>query len=145
MSIDILHEKIRKTKNPLIMDFSIRPELMPGHLMEQEGSFDKAYPRFCNELMDGLAGLIPGVRFSFDTFALLGEDGLSVLRKLLAKAGQLGFYVLLDGPQVLSPWAADRAAELLKNDTYLFRYMTPSAVWEYENMLKSILEGIYNE
>ena len=118
MSIDILHEKIRKTKNPLIMDFSIRPELLPAHLMEQEGSFEKAYPRFCEELMDGLSGLIPGVRFSFDTFALLGEDGLAVLRKLLAKAGELSYYVLLDGPQVLSPWAADRAAELLKNDAY---------------------------
>ena len=118
MSIDILHEKIRKTKNPLIMDLSIRPELLPAHLMEQEGSFEKAYPRFCSELMDGLAGLIPGVRFSFDTFALLGEDGLFTLRKLLTKAGELGYYVLLDGPQVLSPWAADRAADLLKNETY---------------------------
>ena len=44
------------------------------------------------------------------------------------------------------PFSATQVREaLLKNDTYLFRYMTPHAVWEYENMLRSILEGIYNE
>ena len=118
MSIDFLHEKIRKLKNPLVMDFSIRPELLPPHLMEQEGSFEKAYPRFCDELLDGLTGMIPGVRFSFDAFALLGENGLATLRKLLIKAGELGYYTLLDGPQILTPWAADRAAELLAGDTY---------------------------
>ncbi len=118
MSIDFLHDKIRKLKNPLILDLSIKPELLPSHLMEQEGTFAKAYPRFCEELLDGLAGVVPGVRFSFDAFALLGENGLPDLRKLLNRAGEIGFYTLLDGPQILSPWAADRAAELLKGEEY---------------------------
>ena len=110
MSIDFLHEKIRKTKNPLIVDFSITEERLPPHLLEEEGDFAKAYPRFCRELLEAMAGTVPGVRFSFDMFALLGEDGLSQLKALLERAGELGFYVLLDGPQILSPWAADRAA-----------------------------------
>lgn len=118
MSVDVLHDKIRKLKNPLIMDLSIKPDLLPSYLMEQEGTFTKAYPRFCEELLTGLAGVVPGVRFSFDAFALLGENGLSDLRKLLSRAGDLGFYTLLDGPQILSPWAADRAAELLKGEEY---------------------------
>lgn len=118
MSVDLLHDKIRKLKNPLIMDLSIKPDLLPSYLMEQEGTFTKAYPRFCEELLTGLAGVVPGVRFSFDAFALLGENGLSDLRKLLNRAGELGFYTLLDGPQILSPWAADRAAELLKGEEY---------------------------
>lgn len=118
MSIDFLHEKIRKLKNPLILDLSITEELLPPHLMEQEGSFIKAYPRFCSELLEALAGVVPGVRFSFDTFALLGADGLSQLKSLLKRAGELGFYTLLDGPQILSPWAADRAALLLTDDEY---------------------------
>lgn len=118
MSIDFLHDKIRKLKNPLILDLSIKPELLPSHLMEQEITFVKAYPRFCEELLAGLAGVVPGVRFSFDAFALLGENGLSDLRKLLNRAGELGFYTLLDGPQILSPWSADRAAELLKGEEY---------------------------
>jgi orotidine-5'-phosphate decarboxylase len=61
---------------------------------------------------------VPGVRFAFDAFALLGENGLSELKKLLKRAGELGFYTILDGPQILSPWAADRAASLLCGDDY---------------------------
>ncbi len=118
MSIDFLHEKIRKLKNPLIVDMSITEELLPPHLMEQEGGFSKAYARFCRELLEALPGVVPGVRFSFDVFALLGEQGLSELRSLLIRAGELGFYTLLDGPQILSPWAADRAAALLTGNEY---------------------------
>ena len=118
MSIDFLHDKIRKLKNPLIVDMSITEALLPPHLMEQEGEFANAYFRFCRELLEALEGVVPGVRFSFDTFALLGEQGLVELRSLLTRAGELGFYTLLDGPQILSPWAADRAAALLENDEY---------------------------
>lgn len=118
MSIDFLHDKIRKLKNPLIVDMSIKEEWLPAHLLEQEGDFSEAYFRFCRELIEALEGVVPGVRFSFDTFALLGEEGLAQLRNLLIRANELGFYVLLDGPQILSPWAADRAAALLENDKY---------------------------
>lgn len=118
MAIDFLHEKIRKLKNPLIVDMSITKELLPSHLLEQEGDFSKAYSRFCRELLEALEGVVPGVRFSFDAFALLGCNGLSDLHDLLVRAGELGFYRLLDGPQILSPWAADRAAALLTGDAY---------------------------
>lgn len=118
MSIDFLHEKIRKLKNPLIVDMRIKPDLLPPHLMAEEGSFAKAYPRFCRELLEALSGVVPGVRFSFDAFALLSSDGLAELQSLLKRAGELGFYVLLDGPQILSTWAADLAAELLSGQEY---------------------------
>ena len=118
MAIDFLHEKIRKLKNPLIVDMNITSELLPPHLLEQEGSFDKAYFRFCKELLEALQGLVPGVRFSFDTFALMGAEGLAQLRALLSRAGELGYYKLLDGPQILSPWAADRASLLLRSEEY---------------------------
>ena len=118
MSIDLLHEKIRKLKCPLILDFSIQEEGLPPHLMEQEGSFAKAYPRFCREILESFVGVVPGVRFSFDAFALLGSDGLLQLQNLLKRAEELGFYILLDGPQILSPWAADRAAQLLNSADY---------------------------
>ena len=118
MSIDFLHEKIRKLKSPLIVDFSIQPEILPPHLMAQEGSFSKAYFRFCSELLNEMEEVAAGVRFSFDTFALLGAEGLETLSQLLIRAGELGLYRLLDGPQILSPWAADRAAQLLKGEDY---------------------------
>ncbi len=100
--MDLLQEKIRKLKCPIIVDFAVEPSYIPEHLQGD-------YGRFCQELMQGLKGVVPGVRFCFDQFALLG-DGLKILSDLLQEAKTLGFFVLLDGPAVLSPWAADRTA-----------------------------------
>ena len=118
MSVDFLHDKIRKLKSPLILDLSITEELLPTHLLEEEGDFTKAYIRFCSEILESFAGVVPGIRFSFDAFALLGDNGLFQLRKLLKRAKELDYYTLLDGPQILSPWAADRAAALLSDEEY---------------------------
>ncbi len=120
MSIDLLQDKIRKRKNPSVIDFSIQWSCLPPHLTEQEGSRLKAYGRFCRELMDTLKETVPAVRFSFDAFALLGGEGIGLLQQLLKEAGEMGYYVILDGPQILSPWAADRAAEaLLASEEYV--------------------------
>ena len=118
MSIDLLHDKIRKLKCPLIVDFSVRQELLPEHLL-QEDTFSGAYRRFATELMSELSGVVPAVRFAFDDFALLGYDGLQLLSELLVRAGELGFYTVLDATQILTPWRAEFAAEvLLGTDTY---------------------------
>ena len=111
--MDILHEKVRKLKNPSVIDFAVKQDCIPPHILEAEGDFCKAYTRFCRELLAGLKGLVPAVRFGFDDFAILGGDGLSALSQLMKEAGKLGFYVLLDSPQILSPWGADRAAETI--------------------------------
>lgn len=113
MSIDALHEKIRKLKNPLIVDFGIKISDLPWFLLEDEQNPLKAYSRFCKELMEGLKGMIPGVRFSFGAFGLFGAQGLEELVNLLQFAGKTGFYVILDGPEILSPWGADEIAEHL--------------------------------
>lgn len=113
MSIDLLHERIRKLKNPLIVDFSLEKSLLPMHILTQEASFGRAYRRFCMELLEGLEGKAPGVRFSFDQFALMSPDGLKMLSEILKRAGELGFFVLIDAPQTLTPWSAKQAAEAL--------------------------------
>ncbi len=101
--MDILQEKIRKTKSPVLLDLGVESSFIPDHLQGD-------YVRFCRELLEGLKGLICGVRFNFDQFAVMA-GGREVLVSLLAEAKSLGYYVLLDGPAVLSPWAADRTAE----------------------------------
>ena len=113
MSVDLLHDKIRKLKNPLIVDFSLRESLLPEHLIQEEECMPKAFRRFCLELMQELSGVVPGVRFAFDDFALLAQDGLQMLSELLTRAGELGFYVILDATQLLTPWRAEHAAEVL--------------------------------
>ncbi len=116
MSIDLLQDKIRKRKNPSIIDFGIEWSSIPPHLLEQEGSKINAYGRFCSELLAALKETVPAVRFSFDSFALLGGEGIALLQKLLTEAEAQGYYVLLNGPQILSPWDADRAANTLLAD-----------------------------
>ena len=113
MSMDLLHEKIRKLKNPSVIDFGIKANSIPTHLLEEEGSLVKAYGRFCRELMAALKGFVPAVRFSFGAFALLGAEGIDLLKALLVEAKELDYYVLLDSPELHSPWAADRTADMI--------------------------------
>lgn len=115
MSIDLLQNRIRKLKNPSVIDFSIEPGVLPPHLLEQEGSEEKAYLRFCRELMGTLKDFVPAVRFSFGTFALMGREGLCDLSNLLIEARELGYYVLLDATEIYSPWDAKRVAKIFMN------------------------------
>lgn len=114
MSIDLLQDKIRKCKCPIIVDFSVKEEQIPAHIKDGR-DFVESYGIFCRELMYGLKGKVPGVRFSFDYFALMG--GLSLLPSILKEASAMGYYVILDGPAVHSPWTAERAAALLALDS----------------------------
>ena len=109
MSIDILQEKIRKLKNPTIVDLSILPEHIPSHIRKSEEPVGD-YLRFCRELLEGLKDLVPGVRLSFGQLALMGGEGLAALSELTRAARQLGYYVILDSTEILTPWSADRAA-----------------------------------
>ena len=113
MAIDVLQEKIRKTKNPSVLELALAVPDLPPHLLEEEGSAGKAYARFCRELLAHLKGTVPAVRLSFTAFALLGHDGLYQLSQTLKQAGELGYYVLLDAPEILSPAAAKATAEAI--------------------------------
>lgn len=113
MSVDLLHEKIRKFKNPSMVDLSIKPDLLPPQLLAEEGSAASAYGRFCRELMDTLKDTVPALRFPFGDFALLGPDGLKLLSQLLGEAKQMGYYVVLECPGCYTPWGAELAAEMI--------------------------------
>lgn len=116
MSMDRLQDKIRKTKNPSVVDFDITRELLPPHLLAEEVTFEKAYGRFCMELMDGLRGMVPAVKFNFSGFALLGTEGIVTLSRVLDYAHRLGFYVILEVPEALSAQRAKSNAELIFSD-----------------------------
>ena len=109
MSIDKLHEKIRKMKNPSMLDLTVPMDAIPAHIAK--GSAAENYGAFCRELMNGLKDAIPAVRFRFSAFALLGAEGLNVLSELLQEAKTLGYYVLLDAPGILTPEDAQMTAE----------------------------------
>lgn len=120
MAIDHLQEKIRKTKNPSIMELGMTVSELPPHILQQEQTPGAACARACRELMERLQGLVPGVRVRFSAFAFLGHDGLYHLSKTLEKARELGYYVLLDAPELLSPAAAKAAAEALLGEGSIY-------------------------
>lgn len=110
MAIDFLQDKIRKLKNPTIIDFTMKQEHIPPHILEEEEDFCAAYARFCRELMEALKELVPAVRFSFTALALQ-DGGVACLKQLMREAKELGYYVVLDTPEILTPWNADIVAD----------------------------------
>ena len=112
MSMELLQEKIRKLKNPSVVDLTVTVDQLPVHIF---GGMDEisAYELFCQNMLEGLKGVVPAVRFSFDRFALMGSGGLELLAKLLRTARDDGFYVMLDGPQIISAANAAYGADQL--------------------------------
>ena len=107
MSMDVLQEKIRKTKNPTILELALPVSDLPGKFSRN----GEGYAAYCRELLEHLKGTVPAVRVSFSVFALLGHDGLYQLSETLKFAGELGYYVLLDAPEILSPAGAKMTAD----------------------------------
>lgn len=108
MAIDSLHEKIRKLKNPLILDLRLADSGIPA----AEGvSALQAHETYSEQLLNGMKDSVAGVRFSIGTYALFGGAGLDALMRLLTLAKELGFYVLLDAPEAGSLLAAQQTAE----------------------------------
>lgn len=105
MSVDALQEKIRKTKNPCVLCLDAAGDCVPPQ-------FD-GLCAYYEALLRRLKGVIPGVRVSFGSFALLGGEGLRLLARITELAAELGYYVILDAPELLSAQAAEQAAGVL--------------------------------
>jgi len=107
MSVDSLQEKIRKTKNPSVLELNLPLSDLPLSYERTAAG----YGAFCRQLLEGLTGIVPAVRFSFSAFALNGA--LEELGKTMTFAAELGYYILLDAPEILSPMSAKMTAEAL--------------------------------
>lgn len=118
MSIDQLHNRIRKLKNPSMVNLEIDPDDLPPNLLQQEGTLAKAYEHFCLKLLLALKDVVPAVRFSTGIFFMLGEDSTKTLTNLLRYAKDLGYYTVLDAPEILSPITAKFAAQTFQSGEY---------------------------
>ena len=147
MSVDKLQEKIRKTKNPSVVDLTVYPEQLPPYLLEKEGSFPNAYASYCRDLLLGLKGIVPAVRFSFSFFALMGANGMDLLPKLLANAKDLGYYVLLDGTLEFSRHGAENSAKIMMDmpcdGVIVSAYIGSDGVKPYVNRLKETGKSVF--
>ena len=96
MSIDMLQEKIRKLKNPSMVELMLPLAALPPRYAHDA----KGYGEFCRDLLGGLKGIVPAVRLSFGAFALLGGEGLQELAQTLNTARNMGYYTVLDAPEL---------------------------------------------
>ena len=124
MSIDVLQARIRKLKNPSMVNLTMDPSDLPPQLLEQGAA--AGYGAFCRELLGALKGLVPAVRVGFTPFALLGPDGLRELTQVLGTAAQMGYYVALEAPRILSPGMAAMTAE---------KVFGPEAMWPCDGLI----------
>lgn len=127
MSVDLLQDKIRKLKNPSVIDFSATKDHIPPHILEQSENLVDAYGLFCRQLLDGLKGVVPAVRFSMGWFSLLGGAGITLLQSQLAYARKQSYYVLLDGIQTFSNLTAQHTARMLLDEQWQFDGLITSA------------------
>lgn len=122
MSIDKLQERIRKLKNPSVIDLSMTQEQIPQAIFDQEGYFPPAYERACKLLLDALKDIVPAVRFSLNHAVVYGPDGLVALSELLRYARELGYYVILDAPAALGVQDASHCAQMLLGDSTTLKF-----------------------
>lgn len=132
MSVDLLQERIRKMKNPSIVDMTATADMIPQEVMQAHEDFLGAYGAYCKEILEGLAQCVPAVRFRFSNFSLFGTKGLSVLEELLDYASGQGYYVLLDCVDILSPMVAKQAADLLLGE---------KSIWKFNGLIVSTYIG----
>lgn len=116
MSVDILQEKIRKTKNPSIVTFDAFESVVPQQFVQEAGSVIGGYKILCVGILNGLKGNVGAVRFGFGSFAAWGAEGVTALCDLLREAKSLGYYVLLDMPELYSPMAAQHMAKAVSGE-----------------------------
>ena len=112
MSVDALQERIRKRKCALVVDLTVLPGALPPEFGEMP--FPEGYRGYVSALLKGLKGMVPGVRFRVSAFALLGAEALAVLPELTRQASELGYYVLMEAPELGSRELAELAAQRLE-------------------------------
>lgn len=110
MAVDTLQEKIRKMKNPTILELCLDPREIPPALLQAQADPALAFEEYAKALLHRLKEVVPAVRFNFLSFAVF-FGGIHVLVRLLSCARKEGYYVLLDAPEILSPRSAELAAE----------------------------------
>lgn len=104
MSIDVLQEKIRKLKNPVMFGLDPYLPVLPRHItreaFEAHGqtlqAAAEAYYRFCTELLDALADIVPAVKLQSACFEALGAEGICQMQRISKYAHEKGYYVLMD-------------------------------------------------
>ena len=149
MSVDRLQERIRKQKNPTVVDMNMLPEHIPPAFLGADPFYPSAWERYAKALLDGMKDHVPAVRFSLNRAAAYGPEGVVALKELMRYASKAGYYVLLDGPALLSPDDAQVAANNLFSDAWKFHglitaaYIGSEAIRPYAELLEATGKSLF--
>lgn len=98
---DRLDAAIVRCQNPVLVGLDPRVESLPEQFRPDGAPSCQqtaaAYARFCREVVDVVAGLVPAVKPQAAFFEQLGPAGMTVLAEVIAYAQQKGLLVVLDG------------------------------------------------
>ncbi|HCK40311.1 MAG TPA: orotidine-5'-phosphate decarboxylase [Planctomycetaceae bacterium] len=98
---DDLASAVERTGNPVLVGLDPRWELLPNAF--RSGNENEiavratAYEKFCCEIIDVVAPLVPAVKPQAAFFEECGPAGMVALGKVIAYARQSGLLVILDG------------------------------------------------
>lgn len=99
---DRLDAAIRRCRNPVLVGLDPRAENLPAGILADWKHADAAttaaaFGRFCREVIDAVAPLVPAVKPQMAFFEQIGPAGMTVLAEVIAYAQQKGLLVILDG------------------------------------------------
>jgi orotidine-5'-phosphate decarboxylase len=99
---DRLDAAIRRCHNPVLVGLDPRAENLPPTILPDRAAAScaelaAAYRRFCCDVIDVVAPLVPAVKPQAAFFEQLGPAGMTVLAEVIAYAQQKGLLVILDG------------------------------------------------
>lgn len=90
MSMDLLQEKIRKKKNPVLLSLDIGPDQVPPSMAAEDRA--ASVRQYGTAVLETLADLIPAVELDPAWFLPMGAAGLETMAELLSRAEKLGYY-----------------------------------------------------
>lgn len=99
---DRLLAAVRAKRNPVVVGLDPRwselpPSLTGGVALSDRAAMAKAYVRFCTDVIDVVAPLVPAVKPQAAFFEQLGPDGMFALGEVIRQARKKGLLIILDG------------------------------------------------
>jgi orotidine-5'-phosphate decarboxylase len=99
---DRLVAAVRAKRNPVVVGLDPRwaqlpPPLTTGIALDDHRAMARVYLRFCAEVIDAVAPLVPAVKPQAAFFEQLGPDGMVALDEVIDRARKKGLLVILDG------------------------------------------------
>lgn len=130
---DRLIAAVRLKRNPVVVGLDPRweqlpPSLVTGVVVGDRAAMARAYFRFCAEVIDVVAPLVPLVKPQAAFFEQLGPDGMIALGEVIRYARRKGLLVILDGKR--NDIGSTAAA-------YADAYLGESSVWQADALTVS--------